>query len=256
MIEIPPPGSFCQNQALLEIFSRVGGKTFLEVGVGNGELAQFLCGKGYHGSGVDFSATAVEEARTRLQSYLKSRQFHLLHADFETMPIPERNADIALSMMVMEHVEDDVGFVKKLISVTRPGGHVIIGVPGRMDRWSFEDETVGHLRRYEKKQLETLLRKCGLQQVEVWSVSVPVANLLFSLSCFLVRNSQEKQKLNQTSLTQTQTSGIRKIPFKTVFPAFFRLFLNSVTLRPLFWIQRCFYRTDLGLTLIAFGRVS
>ena len=62
--------------------------------------------------------------------------------------------------------------------------------------------------------------------------------------------------MNSTLREQTELSGIREIPFKTVFPAWFRLILNRVTLYPLFILQRLFYRTNLGLTLLAVGRVD
>jgi hypothetical protein len=42
-----------------------------------------------------------------------------------------------------------------------------------------KDETVGHLRRYEREGLEDKLRIAGLSNVEIWSVAVPVTNLLF-----------------------------------------------------------------------------
>jgi hypothetical protein len=52
---------------------------------------------------------------------------------------------------------------------------------------------------------------------------------------------------------QTEASGIRDIPFKTMFPSVFRLVLNARALYPLLALQRLFYRSNLGLTLIGFG---
>ena len=98
------------------------------------------------------------------------------------------------------------------------------------------------------------MRQAGLTDVTVWSVAVPVANLLFRLGNLTLRRSGEVGKRQLSKLEQTKTSGIREIPFKTVFPTWFRLVLNRTTLYPLFLLQRAFYSTNLGLTMIAFGR--
>jgi hypothetical protein len=91
--------------------------------------------------------------------------------------------------------------------------------------------------------------------VEVWSLSVPVANALFHLGTLLVRRATAAETLRQSRREQTATSGIREVPFKTVFPPWLRLVLNPVALAPLFWLQRRFYRTALGLTLLGSGRM-
>jgi hypothetical protein len=100
-----------------------------------------------------------------------------------------------------------------------------------------------------------LLSSAGLEQVEVWSVSVPVANALFLLGTHLVRRATPARVLAQSAGEQTATSGIRAIPFKTVFPPWFRFLMNRRTLVPAFWLQRRFYRSSLGLTLLGAGRM-
>ncbi len=256
MVEIPPPGTWCQNEALWDIIGKVGAKRFIEVGCGAGELSAVLCDRGMAGCGIDFSPRSLEQAEQRLFPHLQMGRYRLIEGDFQEMKKLPTPADIAVSMMVVEHIEDDDAFVRKLTRLVHSGGHVIVGAPGRKAKWSFEDQTVGHLRRYERSELKDLLEKARLVDVQVWSVSVPVANLLFGLGNVLARKAGEGHKKAQSQRDQTQTSGIRRIPFKTVFPSFFRVLLNRWTLRPLFWIQRLFYRSNWGLTLIAFGRVA
>lgn len=253
MVKLDPPGTWCQTQALMEMIAKGGGKTFLEVGCGGGDLSHALCERGYEGKGIDFSPAALKIASDRLAGYLRDKRYELIQGDFtsvESMPI---KVDIALSMFVMEHIHDDLGFAKKLKSVVKPGGHVFVGVPGRRDRWCVDDETAGHLRRYEREDLKQILEAAGLKNVEVWSASVPVTNLLFNLSNFFVKRAGEERKKSLSQTAQTQSSGIREIPFKTVFPSWCRLLLNRFTMYPLFVLQRLFYRSKLGLTLIAMG---
>jgi SAM-dependent methyltransferase len=252
-VKLPPPGTLCQNQAVLEEVARSGAKTFCEVGPGAGDVSAALCRLGLRGIGIEFSPSAAASARTELGSLISAGRYRLVEGDFTTMTAPASDLDLALSVMVMEHVEDDADFLARLIGLVRPGGTVIVGVPGRKDRWGIEDESAGHYRRYERSELERRLVDAGLEHVMVRSVSVPVANLTFHLSNFLVRRAGEDRKLQLSMRDRTETSGIRDIPFKTVFPSPFKLVLNPVAMSPLFLLQRLFYRTNLGLTLLGSG---
>lgn len=255
-IPLDPPGTFCHVEAVFDMIKRCGGESFVEVGCGAGDLSKKLCDRGLRGTGVDFSASAIEAAERRLVDHIRKSQYRLIQGDIADIGNGAiEKADLGLSMMVMEHVHDDVQFIRNISRFIHPGGHVILAVPGRRDRWCFEDETVGHLRRYDRDDLEDVLLKAGLTQVEVWSVSVPVANLLFRLGNYMVRNSAEPKKLGQSQRQQTETSGLREIRFKTMFPPWFKLILNRTTLYPLFILQRLFYRTGLGVEMIASGRV-
>lgn len=254
MVGLAPPGTLCQNQAVLEFVVASKANTFCEIGPGAGELSEALCRRGLRGVGIEMSPRAAALARETLRDPLEQGRYRLIEGDFTTMAGTESGFDLALSMMVMEHVEDDQGFLAKVVELVRPGGTLIIGVPGRMDRWGIEDETAGHFRRYERGDLSRRLTVAGLERVEVRSVSVPVANVLFHVSNLMIRRAGEGRKLEMSQVARTQASGIREIPFKTVFPAPFKLVLNPVAMSPFFLLQRLFYRSRLGLTLIGSGR--
>lgn len=254
MVKIDPPGTWCHNEAVLELVKKSKAKSFVEVGCGAADLSSKLCEMGLKGYGIDFSADAIKIASEKMKPFIENGQYQLIHGDIFKFEEQGIKVDLGVSMMVMEHVEDDIAFIKKICSVLNEGGHLLIGVPGRRDRWGIEDETVGHLRRYDKVDLESVLKKSGLSNVVVWSVAVPVANILFHIGNYLVKKNESHKK--ELSLReQTETSGIREIPFKTVFPSYFNLILNRVTLYPLFLIQRLFYSTGLGLTMLGLGKV-
>jgi SAM-dependent methyltransferase len=255
-VRIDPPGSWCQHDAALQLIRGAGGTTFLDVGCGAAALSARLCAQGWRGVGVDVSVEAVAQARTVLRNYIDDGRYRLIAGDIFDLDLGDEQVDVGLSLMVMEHVEDDVGFVRRMAGCVKPSGHVVVGVPGRRDRWNIEDETVGHLRRYDRDDLHDTLVAAGLSEVTVWSCSVPVANLLFHVGNHAIRRSAEVAKLGQPARVQTETSGIRDIPWKTTFPPLFRFILNPVALSPLFGLQRLFYRSNLGLTMIGRGRVT
>ena len=256
LVRIDPPGTFCSNEALRDLVKQTGAKTFVDVGCGNGTISKLLCSMGMSGTGVDFSKLSLETSAVTLKDEIAAGRYKLVEGDATKLETPLEPADLVLSYMVMEHVHDDVGFVQTLSSLTKKGGYLALCVPGRRDRWSFEDETVGHLRRYDRGDLDGVLSKGGLKNVQVWSVGVPIGNITFSASKWLVEHSKEKEKLGQSQREQTESSGVRDIPWKTVFPAPFKLLLNRVTLFPLFVIQRFFYRSKMGITMLGFGKVG
>ncbi len=255
LVNIDPPVTFCIKEALRDALKGRPAGTFLDVGCGGGGMSKLLCDAGWTGTGIDFSEPALKVAEAELQPYLASGGFRLHAGDVLDLPADFARVDLAISFMVMEHVQDDVGFVRRLAGYVKPGGLLVLGVPGRRDCWSIEDETVGHYRRYDRHDLDSVLRSAGLGQVAVWSIAVPVANLLFKLSVWLIARSAETAKVAQTQREQTETSGIREIAWKTAFPSWVGLILNRVTLMPLFIIQRLFYRTGLGITMMGMGHV-
>jgi len=258
-IRLEPPGTLCHHAAIFDMLKGVDGRSFVEVGCGAGELSYKLCQRGYRGLGIDFSAEALRQAGQRLQAYCQTGQFRLLAGNIvesDQFAAYTGQFDLALSMMVLEHVEDEKGFLRNLSQFVKNDGLVLVAVPGRRDRWGIEDETVGHLRRYARAGLQRTLQDAGLSDVVVWSVAVPVANVLFLLGNHLLRQSAEVKKLTLRQKEQTKQSGIQDIPFKTVFPAFFSVILHPVMLSPLFLLQRCFYQTDRGLILLGRGTVK
>jgi SAM-dependent methyltransferase len=255
-VKIDPPGTFCTQEALRDALKVLGGRTFIDVGCGSGHLSKLLCDAGFTGTGIDFSERALKIAESSLASYIEKGQYRLQRGDVHDLPDDFSKVDLAISFMVMEHVHDDIGFIKKISRYVKAGGNIILGVPGRRNCWSLEDETVGHLRRYDRADLDKVLCDANLTRVSVWSVGVPTINLIFGLGVWLVSRSGEKEKIGLSQREKTETSGIRDIPWKTVFPPWVKIVLNRATLYPLLLIQRIFYRTRFGIVMMGIGQVK
>jgi hypothetical protein len=73
------------------------------------------------------------------------------------------NADLVLLMDVLEHVDDDLGFLKEQICKVPFGTRFLITVPSFAFLWSEHDEFLEHKRRYTLKQLEHLVLKADLK---------------------------------------------------------------------------------------------
>lgn len=73
------------------------------------------------------------------------------------------DADLVLMMDVIEHVEDDVGIVADYVGKVASGTRFVVTVPAFMWLWSGHDVFLEHFRRYTLTQMETVLRKAGLE---------------------------------------------------------------------------------------------
>jgi hypothetical protein len=76
---------------------------------------------------------------------------------------PARRFDILLLLDVLEHVDDDVGFLSGFVARNAmPGGVVLIGVPAWPRLFARHDEALGHCRRYRPATCRALVAAAGL----------------------------------------------------------------------------------------------
>ena len=64
---------------------------------------------------------------------------------------------------VVEHIADDVGFLRETARALRPGGLLFISVPAYPQLWSHEDTAAGHERRYTAASMSRLLSSAGFE---------------------------------------------------------------------------------------------
>lgn len=66
---------------------------------------------------------------------------------------------------VIEHIEDDMEFIKNCFSVLNKQGRLVIFAPAFPFLFSDIDRQAGHFRRYLKKDLESLLKDSGFKLI-------------------------------------------------------------------------------------------
>jgi hypothetical protein len=79
---------------------------------------------------------------------------------------------------VLEHIDDDLAFLKEIVSKADPASSFIITVPALMSLWSGHDVYLKHFRRYTKSNLRYLVEKSGLEVLSVrytYSTIFPIA---------------------------------------------------------------------------------
>jgi len=127
------------------------GSDIIDFGSGSGVIARHLVDLGFKVFAADISPPALAACRERGLNTID------LNGDW---PAPA-SADCVLACDVMEHVEDDVGLLRKLKVTLRPGGWLIAAVPAYDFLWSGEDYISDHVRRYNKPLLEKRIEEAG-----------------------------------------------------------------------------------------------
>ncbi len=158
---------------------------------GNARLLDYGCGTGRNlvefskrgvACGLDASAEALEYCRKRGLQHVALVEPARLAAGEN--PFGEAFDVIVLSD-VLEHLDDDIGALKQLRPLLRPGGHVLITVPAYEFLWSGEDYVSHHRRRYRARGLARVLRSAGyeLERITYFNAllfPVQVAVILFN----------------------------------------------------------------------------
>jgi SAM-dependent methyltransferase len=145
----------------------------LDAGCGSGRNMVELTRRGTV-TGVELSETSVELARARDCG-------EVLQGSVMQMPFPDASFDLAVSLDVVEHLEDDLGALRELRRVVVPGGVLLVTVPAYQWLWSGHDVINHHHRRYTRRSLQQVAERAGWRQVRTTyfnSLLLPVAILL------------------------------------------------------------------------------
>jgi SAM-dependent methyltransferase len=100
---------------------------------------------------------------------------------------------------VLEHIEDDRGFLRMVRAALRPDGRLYLTVPAFGWLWSNEDDFAGHFRRYTTRTLTRALHEAGFE--------VPWSGYFFAAltpAVFALRTVPTKLGLRNAVTAKTQ----------------------------------------------------
>lgn len=120
---------------MVERFADPAAGVFLDVGGGNGFVARDLRDAGYDTVMIEPSLTGAANARRRNLEQVVCATVG------DAVLKPRSVANVGL-FDVIEHIEDDVEFLKSIRPVLKPGGGVFITVPAYQMLWSVDDDLV------------------------------------------------------------------------------------------------------------------
>jgi SAM-dependent methyltransferase len=127
----------------------VAGKVVVDAGAGDGAGTAMLARRAARVIGLDYHEASVARAR---------RDHGGPRIEFRVADLgdawPVEGADVAVAFQIIEHFEDDDGFVRRALEAVRPGGVVVMTTPNRLRSFS---ENPYHVREYTGDELRELL---------------------------------------------------------------------------------------------------
>jgi SAM-dependent methyltransferase len=149
------------------------GARILDAGCGSGRNMVELARYG-EVTGIELSETSVALARERDAG-------EVIAGSVLDMPFSDASFEAAVSLDVIEHLEDDLGALRELRRTVVPGGALLVTVPAYQWLWSGHDEINHHHRRYTRRSLQQVAERAGWRQERTTyfnSLLLPVAILL------------------------------------------------------------------------------
>ncbi len=145
----------------------------LDLGSGDGVLAELLAKNAEQYTCVDNNAKAIEAAKTRLK-HLNNVQFN--QCDIHQLPFDENRFDCILMLHVLTYSIDPENVIKQAFKVVKPGGHLLISTLDQHNHQSVMAD-------YGHKNLGF-----SPEQLEQWCQAAGFSNINASVS------SQEQRK--------------------------------------------------------------
>ena len=114
--------------------------------------------------------------------------------------ISGKKFDLILLMDVIEHIEDDVEFIKNIKEYLKPDGKILITVPAFQFLYGIHDKELKHYRRYNIKQLKNILYYNGIKinRFSYFYLSLFIIKIFTTNKSFKVNNWQHSEKSFKT----------------------------------------------------------
>ena len=141
--------------------NKIRGKRILDVGCTIGDFALILAEKGANVVGVDL--------KNRMRQAQKIAKIHQLKAKFIASDVNKLEYhyyfDGIIALDIIEHIQNDSKFIKKLNSMLRQSGFLILSVPSiYREIVEKREKEIGHVRTgYSKSQMTKLLTPLGFK---------------------------------------------------------------------------------------------
>ena len=135
-----------------------GNGPIFDVGGGNGFVAKGLMDAGWDVVLVEPGPSGARNAKKRGLEIVICGTTH--SAGLKNGSLPAIGG-----FDVVEHIEDDLGFLRHLWDLLEPGGMLYLTVPAYNFLWSHEDVDARHFRRYTLGSMKMKLVEAGLKPV-------------------------------------------------------------------------------------------
>lgn len=181
------------NELIFNKISKyIKGRT-LEFGAGTGNFSEMISKK--------VPELLVIDEKKKSINILNKKLNHLNNVKIQNSNIENLNildCDTVILLNVLEHIKEDQNAIKKLMSVLKKNGYLIIQVPALNYLYSEYDRMVGHYKRYQKNDIKEICKNLNLNLVDLYYFN-PIGALGWWYNyCFKKKTEKNSQEKNDT----------------------------------------------------------
>ncbi len=171
-------------------------RVVLDIGCGDAFVAEQLSHRYPETHFVAVDTELEDETLAALGERLSHRSISFFRTLQEAVQAEAAKADVVLLLDVIEHIEDDVGFLAGLRACPLITSETlfVITVPAYQRLFYSHDVFLGHFRRYDRALLESHLRRAGYQ-IEQSGAFFLGPLLLRTLQVWRERNAASKEAI-------------------------------------------------------------
>ena len=174
-----------------------------DIGGGNGFVSLALAASG-------FDVALVEPGRTGASNAKRRGLDTVICATAATAQLKPHSLSAIGLFDVVEHIEDDLSFLKSLRGLMKGEGRLYITVPAYSFLWSGEDVSAGHYRRYTRKSISKVIEHAGFE-VEFSSCIfrfLPIPIALFRVLPYRMGLSLSKNNIQAAARDHAVQGGV------------------------------------------------
>ncbi|MEK6894839.1 MAG: methyltransferase domain-containing protein [Nanoarchaeota archaeon] len=160
--------------------------------------------------------TFIDSDKNAIDMLKKSRQKVLL-GDVEKIPVKNEYADALFSSEVLEHVNNYKKGLKEFHRVLKKNGVLFLTVPTHMKYWAFDDDYVGHLRRFDPVKLTDEIKQVGFDVLEVKPIGSFIER---ELTKYLVKKAINQKPMKISKLKMKGFKIINDFLFGVIYLAY------------------------------------
>lgn len=188
---------------------------FLDIGCGDTYVAEYLLEKIPSSS---FYCVDTAFTTSQLEFYSKkytNKNIKVFNKIEDAIHKIDSNISFVLLLDVIEHIEQDLSFLKHVNSMTKltENSKMIITVPAFQSLFTNHDEILGHYRRYTNKSLNLLIEKAGFKAV---GIGYFFTSLLLPRFLIKIKEKFNKPKITSTSVSTWNKGNLISCIFKNI----------------------------------------
>jgi SAM-dependent methyltransferase len=216
--------------------------SFVEMGAGTGQMSRLFLERGFTGAAHDLGVDSRKMIRERL-AYAGER----MRVVDDVAELPVDAFDYLFAFEVLEHIENDLEVLRGWMTHLKPGGRVLVSVPAHARKYGRSDLLVGHVRRYERSGLLSMLADVGVGDVHVVNYGYPLTEVTRRISNRLVKHDHTYDNLTPEERSIRSAQAKPKVINRVL------ALVSDRVVSPFRVVQRWFYGRDLGDGYVAWG---